>query len=252
MAELKALLFDVDGTLANTEETHRQAFNQIFAEYDLEWQWSVELYTALLKVTGGKERMKHYLDAYHPPFPAVVDRDAFFADIHKQKTQRYAELVSKGIPLRTGVRRLLAEARQTGIRLAIVTTTSLPNVTALLEHSLAPEALQWFAAIGAGDIVAAKKPAADIYHYVLKALDLPPENCLAVEDSANGLRSALGASVPTLVTLSDYTRNDRFDGAALVVDHLGEPDQPFTVLASKIKIEKEKYVSIDLLRRLIA
>jgi len=135
------------------------------------------------------------------------------------------------IPLRPGVKRLLQEALGAGLRLAIATTTSLENVEALLEHSLDPDAVSWFEVIAAGDMVAAKKPAPDIYCYALEALRLPAAQCLAVEDSLNGLRSALAADLKTLVTISDYTREQCFDGAALVVDHLGEPDKAMTVLA---------------------
>ena len=129
----------------------------------------------------------------------------------------------------------MLEAQQAGLRLAIATTTSLENVEALLEHSLDPDAVSWFEVIAAGDVVAAKKPAPDIYHYALKALKLSPAQCLAVEDSLNGLRSALAADLKTLVTVSDYTRRERFTGATLVVDQLGEPGQAMTVLEGDAK-----------------
>ena len=135
------------------------------------------------------------------------------------------------IPLRPGVRRLLLEAQRDGVRLAIATTTSMENIEALLEHSLEPDSVSWFDVIAAGDTVPAKKPAPDIYHYTLRALDLAAEECLAIEDSANGLRSALAAGIKTVVTVSDYTRNERFAGAALVVDNLGEPGQDITVIS---------------------
>ena len=233
MSELKALIFDVDGTLADTEANgHRVAFNKAFAEAGLNWHWSVELYGELLAVTGGKERIFHYIQKYQPQFIAPGEVGEFIASLHRTKNGYYADMVAAGdIPLRPGVKRLLLEAQQAGLRLAIATTTSLENVEALLEHSLDPDAVSWFEVIAAGDVVAAKKPAPDIYHYALAALNLPADQCLAVEDSLNGLRSALAANLKTLVTVSDYTRHENFNGAALVVDQLGEPGQAMAVLA---------------------
>lgn len=236
MNELKALIFDVDGTLADTERNgHRPAFNKAFAEAGLNWYWSVDLYGALLAVTGGKERMRHYVERYQPNFQAPGDLGEFIGDLHRAKNAYFAEMVAAGeVPLRAGVKRLLLEAQREGIRLAIATTTSLENVEALLEHSLEPDAASWFEVIGAGDAVAAKKPAPDIYHYTLESLNLSPQECLAIEDSANGLYSALAAGIKTVVTASDYTRNERFAGASLVVDNLGEPGQGITVLAGDV------------------
>ena len=69
MTALKALIFDVDGTLADTErDGHRVAFNQAFAEAGLDWDWTVSLYGDLLEVTGGRERILFYLDRYRPDF----------------------------------------------------------------------------------------------------------------------------------------------------------------------------------------
>jgi len=248
MNELKALIFDVDGTLADTEANgHRVAFNKAFAEAGLNWHWSVELYGELLAVTGGKERILHYIENHRPEFTAPGDLGEFIASLHLAKNGYYAEMVAAGdIPLRPGVKRLLQEALHSGLRLAIATTTSLENVEALLEHSLDPDAVSWFEVIAAGDMVAAKKPAPDIYHYALKALNLPAAQCLAVEDSLNGLRSALAADLRTLVTVCDYTRNQQFSGAALVVDQLGEPDQAMTVLAGDADVAT--LIDVDTLR----
>jgi len=229
MKRLQALLFDVDGTLADTEgQGHRVAFNRAFREAGLDWHWDEALYRELLAVTGGKERMHHYVERHRPDFvPPEGDLEDFLAELHRRKNAHYADLLAQGeVPLRPGVERLLREAREAGMRLAIATTTSPENVTNLLENTLGAEAVAWFEVIGAGDVVPAKKPAPDIYHYVLERLDLAPEETLALEDSANGVRAAVGAGVPTLVTANDFTLNDDFSGALAVVDQLGEPDRP--------------------------
>ena len=245
---LQALVFDVDGTLADTErDGHRVAFNRAFARVGLDWTWDVPLYGALLAVTGGKERIRHYTERYHKE---PVD-NALVQEVHRLKTLEYAALIEEeGIPLRPGVRRLLIEARSAGVRLAIATTTTPDNVRALLGRALGPSWNEWFAAIGAGDIVPAKKPAPDIYHHVLKALRLPPDSCVAFEDSENGLASALGAGLATVVTVNDYTRAQSFKGAAVVLSDLGEPGRACRVFAGGWEDQPIDQVTLPALSRL--
>lgn len=221
---LEALIFDVDGTLAETEELHRLAFNDAFAAAGLAWAWDPPLYGRLLDVTGGKERMRHYIDA-HGGLPAL-DAPAIAA-LHRDKTARYTALVAGGgIAFRPGVLRLMDEARDAGLRIAIATTTSPANVEALLRAALGPDGPARFAAVAAGDVVRAKKPAPDIYHLALEQLGLPARACLALEDTPNGLRAALGAGIATVVTTSLYGGTEDFEGALAVVNHLGEPGDP--------------------------
>lgn len=221
-SSLKALIFDVDGTLADTErDGHRVAFNLAFEQAGLKWHWDVELYGELLAVTGGKERMAHYARLHDPAFLARPERDTLIRKLHTLKTQHYVHLVQAGrLPLRPGVAALIRDARAAGIRLAIATTTSPENVTALLRSTLGPEAEGWFAAIGAGDIVPAKKPAPDIYLWVLERLGLPAAACLAIEDSAHGLAAARSAGIPAIVTENRYTRGQNFGGALAVLPSL--------------------------------
>ncbi len=251
---LSAFIFDVDGTLADTErDGHRAAFNQAFVEAGLDWRWDVGLYGELLAVTGGKERMRHYLDCYRPDWVQPADLDGLIARLHAAKTRHYTALLAQGgIPLRPGVARLLAEARAAGVRLAIATTTTPENVTALLEHAISPQAVSWFEVIAAGDVVPAKKPAPDIYQYALDKLGLGAEACLAFEDSENGLRSARAAGLCTVVTVNAYTREQDFTGAVLVLDQLGEARQPFRVLAEAMPLNGERLFDLAFARRLAA
>jgi HAD superfamily hydrolase (TIGR01509 family) len=250
MPELRALIFDVDGTLADTErDGHRVAFNRAFADAGLDWDWTVELYGELLQVTGGKERMQFYLDRYRTDWQRPNDLKGLIANLHAAKTQHYTRLLAEGaIPLRPGVQRLLEAVRNRGLRLAIATTTTPANVTALLENTLPPGGLSWFEVIAAGDIVPAKKPAPDIYHYALAQMDLRPEECIAFEDSYNGLVSARKAGLKTIITINDYTHDHDFSEAAVVLDHLGDPGIPFTVLTGEVELAT--YVDLDLVERL--
>lgn len=247
-AMLQALIFDVDGTLADTErDGHRLAFNAAFKEAGLPWHWDVKLYGELLAVTGGKERMMHFASRHAPELAAKPGFDTLVRKLHVLKTEHYVQLVHAGrIPLRPGVGPLLRQARAAGLRLAIATTTSPENVSALLRASLAPDAESWFEVIGAGDVVPHKKPAPDIYLWVLERLGLPAAACLVFEDSGNGLRAALGAGLTTVVTDGEYTLDHDFSGACAVLSDLGLPERP--ALARLGDMQGKPCVDVDLLR----
>ncbi|VAX07302.1 Xylulose-1,5-bisphosphate phosphatase CbbY, converts this Rubisco inhibiting byproduct to xylulose-5P [hydrothermal vent metagenome] len=250
---LQALLFDVDGTLADTErDGHRVAFNLAFQKAGLDWDWSVELYGKLLAVTGGKERMKYYLQHFNTDFEGPDKLDAFIAELHQSKTTFYTDLLAEGrIPLRPGVERLLKEARAKGMRMGIATTTTPANVQALLTHTLGADSESWFEVIAAGDVVPAKKPAADIYTWAMEKMGLSPEACIAFEDSENGIKSSVAAGLRTIITVNDYTLEHDFSDAVLVLNNMGEPDQAFTVLQGDENIlDGANYLDLELVQRL--
>ncbi len=226
--KLKAILFDVDGTLAETEELHRQSFNMSFEQHKLDWHWDPELYAKLLQTTGGKERIVHYVTAYKPDQRAVLDG---LAAMHRTKTKSYLDLLAKGaLSLRPGVERLIDEARDRGVRLAIATTSAPENVLALLRSTLGADSPSWFV-IAAGDMVEAKKPDPAVYLKALEALAVEPGGAIAFEDSYNGLRAALAAGLRVVATPSLYLAGEDFAGATAVVSHLGEPDRPSSLIA---------------------
>ena len=225
----KAIIFDVDGTLADTEDGHRESFNKAFAESGLDWNWDVALYDKLLKVTGGKERIKYFVESFLTGFTKPEDFEEFVKHLHKVKTAYYTAMLREGhIPLRPGIRQLIGDARQRGIRLAIATTTSPENVATLLQQGFGADSKRIFEVIGCGDIVPHKKPAPDIYFWVLKKMGFPAADCIALEDSENGLRASLAAGIRTFIIPNHYTRNQNFTGAAAVLDDLTDwPERLF-------------------------
>ncbi len=253
-AGLQALIFDVDGTLADTErDGHRLAYNAAFREFGLDWDWDPALYGRLLAVHGGKERLHHYVQHYRPDFALDRDLEMYIDELHAVKTEHFVKIVrQRGIPARPGIKRLLQEARAEGLRLAIATTTSRINVEALLQTAVHANAPDWFEVIGAGEDASDKKPAPDIYELVLQRLKLSAGHVLAFEDSRNGLLSATGAGIRTVITVNDYTEYEDFHEAILVIDHLGEPDCGFRLLASVTPMQGHAYVNVDCLRFLHA
>lgn len=218
---LKALIFDLDGTLADTEETHRQAFNAAFIELGLWWDWSPPLYKDLLAVSGGKERLRHYIGTLGAP-PAERERLLHIVPaLHETKTRIYTALLVRGQrPFRPGVLPLLRAARKAGLKLAIASTTTSANVNALLQANLGAAPGLGFDVVACGDQVQQKKPAPDIYRLALSSLRLASEACVAFEDSENGLRAAKAAGLVTVVTPSRWTADNNFAGADLVLPSL--------------------------------
>lgn len=216
---LQAILFDVDGTLAETEEAHRTAFNQAFAEAGLPWVWSQDDYRELLKVTSGQLRIRRFLETIGETAP-----DELIASLHRRKNEVYAALVAdKQVQLRPGVARLIDEARQAGLKLAIVTTTSRVNIEALIAHILPAGAIDWFDTLVTGEDVQVTKPDPEAYTIAVARLGVPASACIAVEDSRNGLLAAQAAGIATLVTPSFYMSHEHFEGAALVCNTLDAP-----------------------------
>lgn len=215
---LRALIFDVDGTLADTEELHRRAFNAAFDAHHLQIKWSVEQYRELLQITGGKERLAGSIDKVRM---TAADRQQLLAQIpaiHATKTQHYAAAVASGkLSLRPGIAALLRDARAYGLRLAIASTTSRANIDALLEQTLHCAAETVFDVIATGDDVPLKKPAPDIYQLAMARLRCTPAECAALEDSELGVRAAVAAHIFTIAWPNRWTAKQNFAAAHLLV-----------------------------------
>jgi HAD superfamily hydrolase (TIGR01509 family) len=220
---LFSLIFDVDGTLADTERTHLAAFNHAFAEAGFDWRWDEALYTELLAISGGKERILHYwrstcsgvLDVSGTAVAETVQR------LHDVKTAAYEAMVNSGaVPLRPGVLHLIEQAQRRGLALAIATTTSPVNVAALLRRAIGPDWRLQFAVVADASTAPIKKPHPQVYLQVLRAMNLPAAACLAFEDSANGLRAATAAGIATVITPTAFTLDHDFTGALQVLPDL--------------------------------
>ncbi len=224
---LRALIFDVDGTLADTESVHLAAFNQAFAQFGLDWHWDEALYTRLLDVSGGKERIRHYWHMAQPQLREVAGMamQETIGQLHELKTAAYEAAVrGGGLVLRPGVLPLIHEALAHGLRLAIATTTSPVNIAALLGRAIGPDWRQHFAAIGDASNAPIKKPHSQVYLNMLAALQLEPAACLAFEDSSNGLQAASAAGLATIITPTHFTATHDFGAALRVLPDLGAVD----------------------------
>ncbi len=222
---LQALIFDVDGTLADTESVHLAAFNHAFKEMGMDWAWDVPLYTELLNISGGKERLRHYWNVVNPDIKAISSQalEDRIGRIHELKTAAYEQAVNSGaVSLRPGVLQLMNEALAAGVQLAIATTTSPVNIAALLRHAIGSDWRLNFTAIGDASTAPIKKPHPQVYLQMIEALQLPPHACLAFEDSSNGLRAATAAGLATIVTPNSFTAHHDFSGALKVVPDLSQ------------------------------
>ena len=220
---LQALIFDVDGTLADTEMAHLAAFNHAFAEMGLGWRWDVPLYNRLLAVSGGKERIKAYwqtLDS-QPKDISGAGMQETIDRLHEIKTAAYEQAVQDGaVQMRPGVLALLSAASAAGLKLAIATTTSPVNIAALLRQTIGPDWKQHFSVIEDASTAPRKKTDPMVYQQTLARLGLAPEHCLAFEDSENGLRAALAAGLSTVITPNDFTAEHDFKGALRILPSL--------------------------------
>ena len=238
---LRALLLDVDGTLADTESHgHRPAYNQAFRSLGLRFRWNSRLYRKLLALPGGRERLTYYLRHYQPELGAQADAarhdEAAWVDrVHQLKSRYFRAFVRKGkVPLRPGVARLIAEAKAAGVKVALVSNASHDSLNAVLNHAM-PGLAEQVDLIVSGADVPAKKPSPDPYLHAMNQLDLKPWQCVALEDSAVGLQAATSAGICTIITRNENTLDDDFSKARLVLDGLGEPEAPVSVIRGTLE-----------------
>ncbi len=228
---MEALIFDCDGVLVDTErDGHRIAFNMAFADKGIDVVWSIEEYKKLLKVAGGKERMKFYFD--ENGWPAQFDdREELIVSLHKQKTQFFMQLIESGaLPLRPGIKRMVDEAIANNIILAVCSTSNEKSVRLIVELLLGKQRGSYFQAILAGDIVTRKKPDPEIYNLCIEKLNINPKNCMVIEDSRNGLMAAKASNFNCLITTNGYTADENFTEADIIVNELGDdPDIQITI-----------------------
>ncbi len=224
MTQIKAIFFDQDGVIIDTErDGHRVAFNQTFKEFGYDFEWSVEKYHELLQISGGKERMRHYLhtDGFGAEVQPEAEDDLIKA-MHKKKTQTFIELIESGkLPLRPGVKRLMQEALDAGLRLVICTTSNERAAQAVAYNILKDITFEF---VLAGDIVSKKKPDPEIYNLALEKTGLKPDECMVVEDSRNGVLAAKAARLNIIATTNVYTEKEDLSDANLIVTCLGDPD----------------------------
>lgn len=240
-----ALLFDCDGVLVDTEKDgHRVSFNDTFDERELGVTWDVDLYGELLKIGGGKERMTAYFNKTTWPEKAPKgdeERKQFVASLHKRKTELFMSLIEKkSLPLRPGVAKLIDQALENGVKVAVCSTSNEKAVSAIVSFLLGPQRAEKIK-IFAGDVVPRKKPDPAIYQLASTTLDVKPTSCVVVEDSAIGLAAAKAAGMKCIVTKSGYTADEDFENADAVFDCIGDPPEERFDLAFCGKLLEKQY-----------
>jgi HAD superfamily hydrolase (TIGR01509 family) len=227
MTKLEALIFDVDGTLVDTEELHRQAYNQTFLDFGFGWQWDADRYAELLTESGGQARIARHIDEISLSPAEKTRLRRVIPAIHKEKTRLYGQLIeSNKVRPRPGIARLIQHARGAGVRVGLVASSASANVDALVSSLLGSELRQTVVAIVCGDMVSRKKPAPDLYELLLTMLRVSPPDVVAFEDSTNGLLAAKACGLYTIITPTRWTMAQKFQGADLVLSSLGDPDTP--------------------------
>lgn len=243
---LQAVVLDVDGTLVDSErDGHRVAFNRAFEEAGLEDRWNVERYGELLAITGGERRINAYFEEQGM---AKDEREELAARLHPRKTEIFTDMAREGvIEPRPGVENLLGEVENAGVRLAVATTGTREWVEPLLDRLFG---LERFETIVCSDDAPERKPDPSAYRIVLERLGLPASAAPGVEDSANGLRAAKSAGLACVVVVNDYTREQDFHDADLVLDGFGAADAPAATLADPHRLDPPGRLDVDTLRRL--
>ncbi len=227
MMRLEAIIFDVDGTLVDTDELHRRAFNQAFLEFDLGWDWTPEAYIGLLRVSGGADRIRHYIGTLGITDLQKVVLQRLVPGVHREKSRIYGELIAGNmVKPRPGIARLIGEAKDAGLKVGLAATSSSKNLQPLIQSALGRDLASRIDIAVSADLVQRKKPAPDLYLLLLSMLGVPPEHCVAVEDSANGVQAARAAGLVTIAVPCRWTKSQDFSRAALRLSSLGEPDQP--------------------------
>jgi len=251
---LRALLFDVDGTLADTERFgHRPAYNRAFKDLKLGFRWSAPLYRELLQLPGGRERLLYFLDHHQPElgdYSDTVQQDAsaWVERVHRLKSHYFDQYVRRGrVPLRPGVARLIGEAKAAGLQVALVSNASPASLQPVLRYALGAELLKAIDVVVGGEPGRRKKPAPDAYQHALRLLGRAPGECVAIEDSEMGLTAATAAGIATVITATSNTAHEDFTAAALVLDQLGDPGNPARVRKGRVQLD---YLTLTDLRAL--
>jgi len=229
---LKAIIFDVDGTLGETETVHQSAFNEAFRHCGLDWVWDEEIYIELLRIPGGPSRLQHFVETRYPEDLERMTEAGLLTRIHRRKTQNFARMLEdSGVSLRAGVSRLITDARSAGVKLAACTTSQLETFEILVVNALGIEALSWFNAVVTGADVKKMKPDPEGYLEVLRRLRVDAGDAVVIEDTERGVEAARAAGIRVIAVPSEMTSDEDFSRAEIMLSDLGEPASPFDVLA---------------------
>ena len=246
---LSAVLFDVDGTISETEDFHRKSFNEAFKEFNLDWFWDEAIYKELINVGGGKERIEYHINRAWPEMLDIKNLNKYIKSIHDTKNEIYGDLMKENkVIFRPGILRLIHDLKKNKVKVALVSSASEKNFISLFKDGLKTDHKRLFDFIAHGDLTKNKKPSPEIYEWTLEKLRLPSSGCIAIEDSPRGLDSALKANLKVVITPSKLSINEDFTGAKLVISDLGEENRPFNII--KGSAFNHKLINFKLLSKL--
>lgn len=250
-SHLQAILFDLDGTVIDSEEVHRRAYNQTFMEFGLTWDWTPDVYADLLALSGGEARLASHIDGLDAPGGEKERLRRLLPAIRREKTRLYGELMRASVAKpRSGVLRLVREARAAGVKVGFAATSAADNVQTILEAVFKSQAARFDAVVSAA-LVENKKPAPDIYVLLLSMLGVRADGCVAIEDSANGVAAAKAAGLFTIATPTRWTRRQDLSAADLLLPELGEPGRPVSP-ESRAAMGGADHVSLSGLQRMLS
>ena len=248
--QLSAVLFDLDGTIAETEDLHRRCFNESFKEFNLDWFWDEAIYKELINIGDGKDRIEYFIKRAWPEMLEYKNLNKYISSIHKVKNEIFKDLIIEcEVKPRPGVMRLIDELKKQDVRIAIVSSTTREDLITLFQEGLNMDPNLMFDLVAHGDCTKKKRPSPEIYEWILEKLRFPPQSCVAIEDSLRGVKSAVDADINVLVTPSFYTKDENFNEAKVVVSSLGESNQPFEII--KGNVFGNKIVNFKLLNELV-
>ena len=211
--KIKAILFGSIGTLVETSDIQRESFNNAFELTGLDWNWDENEYRKLLQKSGGANRINEYGSKHN----IIIDGKK----IRDLKTKIFNEYLNKNnLEPREGVLDVIEFAKKNKLKLGFVSSTTKNNINSIFETLKKTINKKEFDFIGNNEVVVREKPFPDIYDYSLNFLNIEANECLAIEDTEESLKSAIAANIKCIAFPGKYHTENKFKGSYKLVNKL--------------------------------